>query len=288
MGFLASFFTSLMALSSTSIQVPTDSCASVLCLGLGLYPNGTAKDSLIRRCDKVLEIVRDLTGTGIPCKLILSGGDAVGCNISEARAMFQYISSKVHVHNSLLIPGINGPMQGFSCSTDHGRCTIVLEEKSKNTIENFLFSSACLPPITGKDFPLYIVSSDYHMPRASLLAKSILKSEWHNRFKMISTVSRQWQNSVTITDCQLSSHSGSKSCILEKSMYRTIKERPIDTEEWYLSEILDWETAGIQRLNAVLLKYGLPLVPSPSIDEALQSVRTLKQSYFDSKANEGI
>ncbi|MCM3112109.1 YdcF family protein [Lederbergia lenta] len=80
-------------------------------------------------------------------KLILSGGQGPGENITEAKAMKKFLVEK----------GI---------SDDR----LILEEKSTSTYENILFSKELLPTSVQS---ITIITSDFHLARAKKLADTL-------------------------------------------------------------------------------------------------------------------
>ena len=93
-------------------------------------------------------------------KVILSGGQGPGEDISEAEAMRRY----------LIKNGIEGSR-------------LIKEEKSSNTMENLKFTRNIIKETDSRDqFKLMIVTSDSHMFRAKFLAK-------RNGFKALGTPS---------------------------------------------------------------------------------------------------
>ena len=83
--------------------------------------------------------------------LVLSGGQGKGEDISEALAMKNYLIN-------------NGIDENL----------IIMEDKSTNTYENFLYTKDVLEEETGKeDFTITIISNNFHMYRAKFLAKEV-------------------------------------------------------------------------------------------------------------------
>lgn len=82
-------------------------------------------------------------------KVIVSGGQGPGEDITEAEAMEKFLVS-----------------QGI----DAGR--ISKEEKSTSTIENFRLSKKLMSNVSGK-YQVILVTSDFHMFRAKMLAKRV-------------------------------------------------------------------------------------------------------------------
>lgn len=81
-------------------------------------------------------------------KAVLSGGQGKNEDISEAEAMFRYLVSR----------GIDGER-------------LILEDRSANTYENLQNTFALLG--NNKDLKLCIVSSDFHILRAKLIASEL-------------------------------------------------------------------------------------------------------------------
>lgn len=84
-------------------------------------------------------------------KIIVSGGQGPDEDISEAKAMKDYLVSQ----------GIDENL-------------IISEDKSTNTYENFLFTKELLKSETGKDdFTVTVISNDFHMYRAKYLGEQV-------------------------------------------------------------------------------------------------------------------
>lgn len=84
-------------------------------------------------------------------KIIVSGGQGPDEDISEAKAMRDYLISK-GIEESLIIS----------------------EDKSTNTYENFLFTKKILEDETGEeDFTVTVISNNFHMYRAKYLGKQV-------------------------------------------------------------------------------------------------------------------
>ncbi|AJS59389.1 YdcF family protein [Paenibacillus sp. IHBB 10380] len=82
--------------------------------------------------------------------IIVSGGQGPGEDITEAQAMSNYLINK-----------------GIS------KDRIILESKSTSTQENLLFSKAIMNFEGLKNPTIMIITSDYHMHRAKLIAKEL-------------------------------------------------------------------------------------------------------------------
>ncbi|MBP2031782.1 uncharacterized SAM-binding protein YcdF (DUF218 family) [Clostridium algifaecis] len=116
----------------------------IMILGAGI----SGKNMLLvqlHRTEEGLKYIKKNPGI----KVIVSGGQGSGEDISEAEAMRIY----------LVQHGVNNG-------------NIIKEEKSKNTIENMKYTSEILRKIDGrKNIRLAIVTSNFHVFRAKFLAK---------------------------------------------------------------------------------------------------------------------
>jgi uncharacterized SAM-binding protein YcdF (DUF218 family) len=118
---------------------------SIVVLGAGLQ-GSKLSETLKQRLDASLNYIS--SNEAIP--IILSGGQGPGEDFPEAEAMRDYIVSK-----------------GIS------KERITLESKSTTTEENLLFSSVILKNKGFINPRIIIVTSDYHMFRAKLIAKTV-------------------------------------------------------------------------------------------------------------------
>lgn len=118
----------------------------VVVLGAGLRGN-TISASLLYR----LETALDFHEMYPDVKIVVSGGQGEGESMSEALAM----------RNFLVDNGVDPNL-------------IIMENKSTNTYENFLYTKNVLEKETGKnDFRITIISNNFHMYRAKILAKEV-------------------------------------------------------------------------------------------------------------------
>lgn len=117
----------------------------VIILGAGLRGEELSW-TLRERVDKGLELLNSHPNM----KVVVSGGQGPGENISEAEAMARYLQS-----------------QGISLDR------ILKEEKSTSTMENFQYSLQILQQQKGFDItePIIIITSDFHLLRSKMLAK---------------------------------------------------------------------------------------------------------------------
>lgn len=138
------FFVIQVLIVSHGLRANTAKVDYLLVLGAGV--NGdTPSLILYERLDRALKYLENNKVD----KIIVSGGQGPGENITEAEAMKRYLVSK----------GIN-------------EASVIKEEKSKSTLENLRFSKRILDDISSSaDFKTAIVTSDFHMFRAEFLAK---------------------------------------------------------------------------------------------------------------------
>lgn len=115
-----------------------------LVLGQSLRPNGTAAQVLLDRAVMAKQLLDD----GFVSKVIVSGGDPEGVGRTEASQIAQV----------LIDAGI--PSEA-----------IIRESQALTTAENIWFSMRWIPKGTGQ---LFLVTSDFHMPRAMYICKETL------------------------------------------------------------------------------------------------------------------
>lgn len=113
-------------------------------LGQSLNPDGTAPQVLK---DRAL-LAKQLLDDGRVVKVIVSGGDPAGVGHTEASQLAKVLEDV----------GINSS-------------AIIQEAQATTTAENAWFALRWLPMGTGQ---LYIVTSDFHMPRATYIFKETL------------------------------------------------------------------------------------------------------------------
>ena len=135
-----------------------------------------------------------------------------------------------------------------------------LEEEARNTIENYLNCQEILSQYNN-DTHIHIVSNDFHIPRAYILGRHILGSRFPR-----------------IYPCPAPTVIGIP---LHLQKYRNTKERPIDVNDWYACERIDWELNGILELNQKLAEYGLPKIPEPDITSAWKELRQKQSEHIN-------
>ena len=115
-------------------------------LGAGLRGNSISASLLYR-----LETALDFHEMYPDVKIVVSGGQGTGESMPEALAM----------RNFLVDNGVDPSL-------------IIMEDKSTNTYENFLYTKNVLEEETGKeDFTITIISNNFHMYRAKFLAREV-------------------------------------------------------------------------------------------------------------------
>ncbi|MDV4149480.1 YdcF family protein [Clostridium sp. AL.422] len=120
----------------------------IIVLGAGVKGE-TPSLTLVQRLDQVLEYV-DIQNNKV--KIIVSGGQGNGENISEAEAMKRYLLEK----------GLKEE--------------IIMEDQSRNTVENLRYSKDIIEKESNrkiKDLDVTIITSDFHALRANLIANSL-------------------------------------------------------------------------------------------------------------------
>ncbi|EGP66157.1 hypothetical protein HMPREF9182_0525 [Streptococcus sp. oral taxon 056 str. F0418] len=116
--------------------------------GAGLLDGERVTPLLKRRIDKAIDAYRNSKNPNV--KLIASGGQGADERISEAQAIYHYILEK----------------------TDIPKEAILLEEESKTTYENLLFSKKIGERLVKHPNFLF-VTNDYHVFRTSTYARQL-------------------------------------------------------------------------------------------------------------------
>ena len=143
---MISLITVVTILSLSSISDDNNASDCILLLGAGLHGEQPSL-VLIER----LNLALDCINSNKDLKVIVTGGKGKGEDITEAEAMKRYLVS----HG---VPEEN----------------IITEDKATSTMENMLFSAEIIKSRFGSDMKkVTIVTSDFHMFRAKLLARRI-------------------------------------------------------------------------------------------------------------------
>ncbi|UTR07417.1 YdcF family protein [Alkalihalobacillus sp. LMS6] len=120
----------------------------LLILGAGLLKGERVSPILASRLDRGVYFYHMQKNVAAPPKIIVSGGRGEDELISEAEAMKAYLIKK------------NIPPQ-----------QIILEDRARNTYENFLFSKKLMEQ--SKSLKLVFITNHFHVFRSSLLAKQL-------------------------------------------------------------------------------------------------------------------
>jgi len=129
---------------------------AVVVLGQSLNPDGSYPVTLSARVRAAADTLSCLSGNtpASPPVVILSGGDAAGVGVSEARCMLE-----------LLFPCSFQPTPDLAAE-------VLLEEDSLTTVANAAF---CMPLLVRASIStVYLVSSDFHLPRALYIFEAVL------------------------------------------------------------------------------------------------------------------
>ncbi len=144
-GFIAVCFTIFVVIEAMIIKdmnsKPDDDCKYMIVLGCQIRGDMVTKSLRMR-----LDVAYEYAKCNPEVIIIVSGGKGQGENTSEAEAMYRYLTQK----------GIEGSR-------------IIKEEQSTNTDENMSYSAQF---IESKEDKVAIVTSNFHIFRAKLLAKA--------------------------------------------------------------------------------------------------------------------
>ena len=232
----------------------------VICLGQLLGPNGSLPFTLMNRVNKVIDLITPVQITNNklcndvvinPDCIIFSGTEVQKCGKTEAQAMWEHFQTKVSCKDispagSIITKSLQNVKYFNTQNT-----TVVLEERATNTLENVLFSKEIIDTIVSSQSPttIYIVTNDFHCPRALILAKQFLKE-------------------YSCIDIPASSYPP-QSC---KESFNSTK----------LFESIAWERRALTKLNQQLDLYKLHPVSMEIITWGIKQLDSLEQS-FDSK-----
>jgi hypothetical protein len=162
--------------------------------------------------------------------IVLSGGDAAGIGLSEALAMKKYMSRYLHDTDSF----------------------VVLEQASKNTVENAL---NCKDILLSKGCQcVHLITNEFHMPRTKCIFECIFQSK-------------------PCLDAVIICHPANSR--FEKGPYRRLEVRPPSAKMWRLCERLDWERNAIETLNDYLRDYKLGPIKNERLQIAMEELRAI-------------
>lgn len=150
----------------------------IVVLGRKLNPDGTPSDILRTRMEDAV-IWYNYLSRFSETTLLLSGGSSFQRNSKLLlRSILKPFGNQTEA--SLMV----------KMATNLGvpRKNIIVEDSSSNTLENARFSKEILDSIDYKE--LYLLTSDFHMPRAGYIFKTVvdkeispLVSRWDNDFE---------------------------------------------------------------------------------------------------------
>jgi uncharacterized SAM-binding protein YcdF (DUF218 family) len=121
-------------------------CAYLIVLGSGIRRDGNVSATLAERLNTAAGYLR----AHPEARAIVSGGKGCFEPFAESQAMAAYLTAR---------------------GTDANR--IAEESRSRDTIENMRFSRRIIREQTGGDVPVAVLTSDFHLARALLLARRI-------------------------------------------------------------------------------------------------------------------
>jgi uncharacterized SAM-binding protein YcdF (DUF218 family) len=133
------------------LLAPTGGADFVVVLGSGLRPDGGVPPLLANRLERGREVwaALDRRAGSVRPRLIVSGGKGDDERVPEASAMASYLTTR-----------------GFPADR------LLLEDQSRNTEENLLFSKAIMDELRP-GARAAIVTSDFHAFRSALLARRL-------------------------------------------------------------------------------------------------------------------
>lgn len=144
--------------------LPQDNSLCLVVLGFELNPNGTMQEELIGRLQVALSCAQQYPNAYVICT---GGGTAQNApEITEADSMSQWLEE-----------------QGLDSSR------IIVENRSRTTVENALFSQKLLQAHCPTVRSLAIISSSYHIVWGSVLFESVLLLHQENKDNSIHVVS---------------------------------------------------------------------------------------------------
>ena len=160
--------------------LPDDNSLCIVVLGYQLNADGTMKDELIGRLETALDNADKYPNAYI----LVTGGGTASANSSatEADCMAEWL-----IENGI------------------AEDKVIIENMSKTTAENALFSYAIL----DRDYPevssIAIVTSDYHIPLGCMLFNSELMLDWNKNIGDIAVVANSAYDADVVGGFSMSS-----------------------------------------------------------------------------------
>lgn len=308
--------------------VPSNAITAIICLGQSFLANQSIPTTFLSRIQTVTSFLLERFTTpdprrevkSLPDFLILSGSDVKNNGITEARFMLDQINERLEV--SKLI----NPLTTWNLTTDQNSQSyhqtslkVILEEESRNTLENILYCYEILEKYNINK--IYLVTSDFHIFRSFLLTKMIwsqsndsIKREVIPVIAHSHTLPRNNQlisNNPKILQSLKSfvsritslfsflikpkafiqPHTSKQmvnTCTIDQlqSHYRPWEHRPKDISEWTIMEKLDLEKKAILSMQENFRKYpklAHLTIPQDDIQRTLDDLHrfneTLIQQY---------
>lgn len=145
--FVLTFLIFLVMVISSRVISPSLNKSLIIVLGTGLTADGAVSVMLRNRLDKAIQFRNNQLAKGItPATFLVTGGRGPGKSTSEAAVMAEYLVAKGIPQNQ-----------------------IILEDKSINTHQNFLYSQRLLE---HKEQILFVTSS-FHVLRGKVYANQL-------------------------------------------------------------------------------------------------------------------
>ncbi|MDZ7915187.1 MAG: YdcF family protein [Rhodococcus sp. (in: high G+C Gram-positive bacteria)] len=129
---------------------PDDGAASVVVLGCGLGVGGSVTPLLASRLNRGLEVYEAELTAGRRPALVVSGGQGSDEAVAEGTAMKSYLVDKGVADEDVLA-----------------------ETKSRNTLENLVFSRELLTTEGAQPEPMLVVTSNFHVLRTAAFTRDL-------------------------------------------------------------------------------------------------------------------
>lgn len=135
---------SIIACGGESDWLRAEQAEYAIVLGSGVNEDGTPSRIMRSRVAAAMELLE----RNPDVMVVLAGGQGRSEPVTEAGCMYDYM---------------------LSLGADGSR--LVLEEESTTTRENFLFSGAIIEELGGTEYPVAVVTSEFHQRRAAYIAE---------------------------------------------------------------------------------------------------------------------
>lgn len=135
----------------------------IVVLGRRLDEGGRVSEIFRRRLEKAAEVYLEKKGEGAEARVIITGGDLGRLGVTEAQAGWSYLKARGRVDPA----------------------DMALEEKALDTVSNAVHAKLLILA-SGSRRPA-IVSSSYHIPRASYIFSHVLGPDFEPTFVSAST-----------------------------------------------------------------------------------------------------